>query len=263
VKPHKTAFNLYDCVFSVPAFDFFFPFCTLAPQLWTSRAVKKDDESRERIENAVAGNILFSHLDDSDRDTLVDAMAPKTFTPGSTIIKQGDDGDFFYIIDSGDCDVYVAKGNKPAAHVSTIGRGGCFGELALMYNCPRAATIKAKTPVETFTLDPKLEDMFLKSAAPKCMSCCPQCLLTKRSFGFRLFSPAPVLDLSRCRRWSRSVLHTQLTYSMIQYRTVAVSELSLCVQSNACWQPPVVNVCCLVGWEILKGNLQRDKKGNL
>ena len=116
-------------------------------------AVKKDDESRERIENAVAGNILFSHLDDSDRDTLVDAMAPKTFTPGSTIIKQGDDGDFFYIIDSGDCDVYVAKGNKPAAHVSTIGRGGCFGELALMYNCPRAATIKAKTPVETFTLD--------------------------------------------------------------------------------------------------------------
>jgi cAMP-dependent protein kinase regulator len=144
--------------------------------------VKKDDESRERIENAVAGNILFSHLDDTDRDTLVDAMAPKTFAPGSTIIQQGDDGDFFYIVDSGDCDVYVAKGNKPASHVSTIGRGGGFGELALMYNCPRAATIKAKTQVETFTLDRNTFQVPILL-----------CLLLPRSANAAL-SPPPYLD---------------------------------------------------------------------
>jgi len=57
--------------------------------------------------------------------------------PGDTIIEQGDDGDNFYVIDSGEVDVYV-NGN----HMTTISDGGSFGELALIYGTPRAAPIK-------------------------------------------------------------------------------------------------------------------------
>merc|ERR1711936_1081416 len=60
--------------------------------------------------------------------------------PGEVIIQQGDEGDNFYIIDTGEVGIYV-NGEK----VVQIGEGGSFGELALIYGTPRAATVKAST----------------------------------------------------------------------------------------------------------------------
>jgi cAMP-dependent protein kinase regulator len=65
-------------------------------------------------------------------------MFPVNAMPGEVIIQQGDEGDNFYIIDTGDVEVYV-NGEK----VVQIGEGGSFGELALIYGTPRAATVKA------------------------------------------------------------------------------------------------------------------------
>jgi len=67
---------------------------------------------------------------------------------GETIKLQGDEGDNFYVIDAGDVDIYV-KGD----YISTIGEGFSFGELALIYGTPRAATIKAKTDVKLWGID--------------------------------------------------------------------------------------------------------------
>merc|ERR1711997_191376 len=65
---------------------------------------------------------------------------PVNAMPGEVIIQQGDEGDNFYIIDTGEVEVYV-NGEK----VLTIGEGASFGELALIYGTPRAATVKAST----------------------------------------------------------------------------------------------------------------------
>ena len=54
----------------------------------------------------VAENILFKSLDEKQHQIVLDAMFPKEFAPGDTIIKQGDDGDNFYILESGVCEVY-------------------------------------------------------------------------------------------------------------------------------------------------------------
>ena len=74
---------------------------------------------------------------------MFDAMFEVRFKEGDTIIEQGDQsGDHFYVVDEGECDIYVSiDGNEPM-HVQHVSPGGSFGELALIYGTARAATVK-------------------------------------------------------------------------------------------------------------------------
>jgi len=100
------------------------------------------------LSKAISKNVLFSHLDDNERSDIFDAMFPVHRHGGEVIIQQGDEGDNFYVMDQGEVDVYVNND-----WVSCIGEGGSFGELALIYGLPRAATIKAKTDVKLWGID--------------------------------------------------------------------------------------------------------------
>jgi len=116
---------------------------------WKPPKHHKNPDQLERLKHAVAGNFLFSSLDEESFTLVLDALVEKSIPAANIkVITQGDEGDFFYVIESGDFDVYInpagtveagpdGLGNK----VATIGPGGSFGELALMYNAPRAATI--------------------------------------------------------------------------------------------------------------------------
>jgi len=75
-------------------------------------------------------------------------MSPVDKLAGDTIITQGEEGDNFYVIHSGEVEFFV-NGEK----VATVKDGGSFGELALIYGTPRAATAKAKTDVKLWALD--------------------------------------------------------------------------------------------------------------
>merc|ERR1719310_453942 len=66
-----------------------------------------------------------------------------TFQPNSVIIKQDDEGDAFYLIESGSADVEINGVN-----VATIKAGDYVGEMALIRNEPRKATVKAKDLVK-------------------------------------------------------------------------------------------------------------------
>ena len=57
------------------------------------------------LSKAIAKNVLFSHLDENERSDIFDAMFPVSAIPGEVIIQQGDEGDNFYIIDSGEVEV--------------------------------------------------------------------------------------------------------------------------------------------------------------
>jgi CRP-like cAMP-binding protein/Zn-dependent protease len=69
-------------------------------------------------------------------------------TPGDTIIRQGDVGDAFFVIGSGQVEVL-----KDGELVATQGAGAHFGEIALLADVPRTASVVAKTPVRVFRLD--------------------------------------------------------------------------------------------------------------
>lgn len=77
---------------------------------YVKKVVPKDYKTMASLSKAIAKNVLFSHLDENERSDIFDAMFPVNAIPGEVIIQQGDEGDNFYIIDSGDVEV----GDRPA-----------------------------------------------------------------------------------------------------------------------------------------------------
>ncbi len=115
--------------------------------------IPKTPTQLQRIDKAISQNLLFKNLDEEQLKDVMDAMSEKRITtPGSVIIKQGDVGDFFYVVESGSFDIYVRSDDVDDSQGRNFGRkvafareGGSFGELALMYNAPRAATVVSNT----------------------------------------------------------------------------------------------------------------------
>ncbi|MFT7804218.1 cAMP-dependent protein kinase type I-alpha regulatory subunit [Arapaima gigas] len=115
---------------------------------YVRKVIPKDYKTMAALAKAIEKNVLFSHLDDNERSDIFDAMFPVTYIAGEIVIQQGDEGDNFYVIDQGEMDVYVNN-----EWVTSIGEGGSFGELALIYGTPRAATVRAKTNVKLWGID--------------------------------------------------------------------------------------------------------------
>jgi hypothetical protein len=69
--------------------------------------IPKSDEQKAEIEAVLASNILFKGMDSDARNLIVDAMDSKSFAKGDIIIKQGDPGDFYYVVSEGTCDILV------------------------------------------------------------------------------------------------------------------------------------------------------------
>ncbi len=67
----------------------------------------------------------------------------KNYTAGETIIQQGEEGHFAFIIESGSVEILIEKNNGLIQSVGTRGAGNVIGEMALVDNKPRTATIKA------------------------------------------------------------------------------------------------------------------------
>ena len=130
------------------------------------RVVEKTPEQRARIEAATKSSILFSGLDREQQQEIVDSMTEIKVKAGDTVIRQHEEGDYYYIIDTGVFDVYRSTSSSSSASsassssassppssspaageekVFEYNNKGSFGELALMYNCPRAATVRART----------------------------------------------------------------------------------------------------------------------
>ncbi|XP_033630094.1 cAMP-dependent protein kinase regulatory subunit-like isoform X1 [Asterias rubens] len=115
---------------------------------YVKKVIPKDYKTMAALSKSIAKNVLFSHLDENERSDIFDAMFPVKHNKDEVVIQQGDEGDHFYIIDEGEVDIYVEN-----TLVTTIGEGGSFGELALIYGTPRAATVKAKGDLKLWGID--------------------------------------------------------------------------------------------------------------
>ena len=82
------------------------PFTEEDATSYVKKVVPKDYKTMAALSKAISKNILFAHLDDNERSDIFDAMFPVIHCAGDVIIKQGDEGDNFYIIDSGEAGLY-------------------------------------------------------------------------------------------------------------------------------------------------------------
>ncbi|WFD03700.1 hypothetical protein MOBT1_002394 [Malassezia obtusa] len=125
----------------------------------------KTESQEQRIHAAVSQNLIFRHLEPEQYQAALLALEEVHKQPDDIVIKQGDQGDYFYIVESGELDVYLqppgtspndalaAPPDRLGNKVVTYGPGATFGELALLYMQPRAASIVATAPCTLWALD--------------------------------------------------------------------------------------------------------------
>ena len=101
----------------------------------------------ERLE-VLRANPIFAPLPPGTLEQLADALEEVDAASGEEIVRQGEPGDRFYLIKSGAFDVQV-----DGKLVQTLEPGDSFGEIALLRDLPRTATVKARTEAALYALD--------------------------------------------------------------------------------------------------------------
>eukprot|EP00940_MAST-03C_sp_MAST-3C-sp2_P000925 g925.t1 len=109
--------------------------------------VPKSAEQRTKITEALMSNYLFASLDGEAIQMAVDAMTPKVVGSGSYILKQGESGDAFFVMEDGSVKFVVDGKDVGAAKGAAT-----FGELALIYNSPRAADVVATATCKLWSI---------------------------------------------------------------------------------------------------------------
>jgi len=116
--------------------------------------IEKPPDIAERLLGVIGKSALLRMLDNDQKDALVKAFSgPRIREAGEDIIVQGEIGEVFYLLEDGLVDVYISKGGDEKKKVHTYKAGDSFGELAIMYNAPRAATCRAQTQCKLWELD--------------------------------------------------------------------------------------------------------------
>mmetsp|Transcript_82737 Transcript_82737/g.189136 ORF Transcript_82737/g.189136 Transcript_82737/m.189136 type:complete len:332 (+) Transcript_82737:74-1069(+) len=131
----------------------------------------KTPEAERQLRAALANSFMFNALSDQEMNTVVGAFEKMPVNAGQVVIQQGDpDAKELYVLESGHLDIYKrtgAGGGDGTKLGSYKDAGQTFGELALLYNCPRAATIKAASSSVIWKIDRETFNHVVKDAAAR------------------------------------------------------------------------------------------------
>lgn len=133
---------------------------------FVAKVVPKKDDQKKRLQKVVEKSFIFNNLDENEQNTVLDAVEEKRFKANDIIITEGEKGDLLYVVESGDliCTKVLKQGENPT-YLKDYKEGESFGELALLYNANRAATITAKTDCILWALDRETFNHIVKDAA--------------------------------------------------------------------------------------------------
>jgi len=133
---------------------------------FTPPVYQKTDAQKEKLRATLLKSFMFSSLEPKDMETIIMAVKEVPVKDGEQVIKEGDAGDFLFVIETGVFDCVKVIDGKPTV-VKKCEPGDVFGELALLYNCPRAASVTAKGDCVCWQLDRESFNHIVKDAAVK------------------------------------------------------------------------------------------------
>lgn len=121
------------------------------------------DRMWKEIEKLIEGSHLFRSLDEAGRRELLQRGHLRFFAAGSVILKEGDEGQSFFVIDHGVVEVSTRDDSAGEVALTTLQRGAFFGEVAVLTGSFRTATVVALTDVAAVSFDRKDVDELLFS----------------------------------------------------------------------------------------------------
>lgn len=134
----------------------------------------KTPEQMEKLMGILKKSFLTKNLTNFEIKIIADAMYPKRFVKDDCIITYGDLGSEYYVLENGNVEVIVYKEgtdpndpelNRKMAFAKFLTSGVSFGEIALLYNERRTATVKAVDTCDTWVLEGKVfKNIIIKSA---------------------------------------------------------------------------------------------------
>jgi putative peptide zinc metalloprotease protein len=125
----------------------------LSRQDWGLTINQKVLDTRANRRRVLKRVPLFVNLGDEELDRVAHSLKTERFSAGELVIRQGEPGEKFYIIERGSVSVWKTSEEGVEAKQARLGPGQYFGEIALVTNAPRNATIRAETPLVLLSLD--------------------------------------------------------------------------------------------------------------
>lgn len=137
-------------------------------QNFVPRIIKKTFEQEISLKSRLSKNFMFESLDENEKNLVIKAIEERKYPENSSVIRQGDSGDELFIVESGklECSKVVSPGQESKV-LKIYKPGESFGELSLLYNTPRAASIRSITPITCWVLDRGTFTHIVKDAAIK------------------------------------------------------------------------------------------------
>jgi len=134
---------------------------------WKAPVNEKSAEQTERLTKALSASFMFAALSGDDLDTVIKAFKETPVKAGETVIAEGaevvSDQPALYVFESGKLSVFKAGIENAVFAYTEVGQ--YFGDLALLYNAPRAATIKADEDCLLWSIDRNTFNYLVKDAA--------------------------------------------------------------------------------------------------
>lgn len=112
----------------------------------------------------------FPGIKPDEIEELIANSKVRSYAPGAVLCQENAVEDTFYMILEGDVEVTKVINNTDKRLLKTLSAGDFFGEMALIHNAPRAATVIAKTAITTLELDKAAFDSVLRNSSSVSMA---------------------------------------------------------------------------------------------
>lgn len=122
-------------------------------ETFSSIVMQTMSQKRAHLQSLLGAVPLLQGLDAYERQALADLFEERTFKAGEKIVLEDEEGDAFFLIAHGSAEVSKMS-SSPAGRrkkITDISEGDYFGELALLNNTKRAATVEATTEVKVLS----------------------------------------------------------------------------------------------------------------